>query len=131
MLTGHDSIYTLVRKMRAQCSQGCWWGRARWAARRCHSPLPSSSPHSRHTHASSSCSTCVYVHCMSYRICFEWVAGLCRETNRLRSQSRQSAKLFLQSSELRLPHPFTRRRVCPPFGSGGRGGTLAEVEGMV
>jgi hypothetical protein len=26
----------------------------------------------------------------------------------------QSAKLFLQSSELGLPHPLTRRRVCPP-----------------
>jgi hypothetical protein len=39
-------------------------------------------------------------------------------------QSRQSAKLFLhniQSSELGLPHPFSRRRVCPPplFGPGG------------
>ncbi len=30
------------------------------------------------------------------------------------SQSRQSAKLILQSSELGLPHPLTRRRVCPP-----------------
>jgi hypothetical protein len=39
-------------------------------------------------------------------------------------QSRQSAKLFLQSSELGLPQPLTRRRVCPPFGSGGRS-TLA------
>jgi hypothetical protein len=29
-------------------------------------------------------------------------------------QSRQSAKLFLQSSELELPQPLTRRRVCPP-----------------
>jgi hypothetical protein len=29
-------------------------------------------------------------------------------------QSRQSAKLFLQSSELRLPQPITRRQVCPP-----------------
>jgi hypothetical protein len=29
-------------------------------------------------------------------------------------QSRQSAKLFLQSSELGLPQPLTRRRVCPP-----------------
>jgi hypothetical protein len=28
------------------------------------------------------------------------------------SQKRQDAKLFLQSSELRLPHPLTRRRVC-------------------
>jgi hypothetical protein len=31
-----------------------------------------------------------------------------------RSQSRQSAKLFLQSSELGLLQPLTRRRVCPP-----------------
>ncbi len=30
------------------------------------------------------------------------------------AQSRQSAKLFLQSSELGLPQPLTRRRVCPP-----------------
>ncbi len=29
-------------------------------------------------------------------------------------QSRQSARLFLQSSEWRLPHSLTRRRVCPP-----------------
>jgi hypothetical protein len=29
-------------------------------------------------------------------------------------QSRQSAKLFLQSSELGLHQPLTRRRVCPP-----------------
>ncbi len=29
-------------------------------------------------------------------------------------QSRQSAKLFLQSSEMGLPQPLTRRRVCPP-----------------
>jgi hypothetical protein len=37
----------------------------------------------------------------------------------------QSAKLFLQSSDLGLPQPLTRRRVCPPSpGSGGRG-TLA------
>ncbi len=34
-----------------------------------------------------------------------------------RPQSRQSAKLFLQSSELGLPHPLTRRRVCPPYPS--------------
>ncbi len=31
-----------------------------------------------------------------------------------RPQSRLSAKLFLQSSELGLPHPTTRRRACPP-----------------
>ncbi len=29
-------------------------------------------------------------------------------------QSRQSAQLFLQQSELWLPQPLTRRRVCPP-----------------
>ncbi len=29
-------------------------------------------------------------------------------------QSRQSAKLFFQSSKLGLPQPLTRRRVCPP-----------------
>jgi hypothetical protein len=40
------------------------------------------------------------------------------------AQSWQSGKLFLQSSELGLPQPLTRRQVCPPpFGSGG--GTLA------
>jgi hypothetical protein len=41
------------------------------------------------------------------------------------AQSRQSAKLFLQSSELGLSQPLTRRRVCPPpppfTGSGGMG----------
>ncbi len=39
------------------------------------------------------------------------------------AQSRQSAHHFLQSSELGLPYPLTRRRVCTspptPFGSGG------------
>jgi hypothetical protein len=30
-------------------------------------------------------------------------------------QSRQNAKLFLQSSELGLPQPLTRRRISPPF----------------
>ncbi len=30
------------------------------------------------------------------------------------TQSRQSARLFLQSSELGLPHPLTRSRACPP-----------------
>jgi hypothetical protein len=38
------------------------------------------------------------------------------------AQGRQSTNLFLQSSKLGLPHPLTRKRVCPsPFGSGGRG----------
>jgi hypothetical protein len=45
------------------------------------------------------------------------------------TQSRQSAKLFLQSSELGLPQPFTRRRVCPPSpGSGGRSTLAGERE---
>jgi hypothetical protein len=41
------------------------------------------------------------------------------------SQSRQSAKLFLQSYEMGLPYSLIRRRVCiPPLVPGG-GGTLA------
>jgi hypothetical protein len=40
------------------------------------------------------------------------------------AQIRQSAKLFLQSSELGLPQPLTPRRVVPPPpGSGGEGHT--------
>jgi hypothetical protein len=35
-------------------------------------------------------------------------------TTLFKPQSRQSAKLFLQSSQLGLPQPLTRRRVCPP-----------------
>ncbi len=52
--------------------------------------------------------------------------------NVAKSQSRQSAKLFLKSSELGLPHPLTRRLVCLPpmvrgeghtrLGGQGRGG---------
>jgi hypothetical protein len=43
----------------------------------------------------------------------------CRETSFQQcsgepTEYRQSAKLFLQSSELGLPQPLTRRRVCPP-----------------
>jgi hypothetical protein len=34
-----------------------------------------------------------------------------RRGNRSGAQSRQSAKLFLQSSELGLPHPLTRKQV--------------------
>ncbi len=40
-------------------------------------------------------------------------------------QSRQSAKLFLQSSELGLPQPLSRRRLCPPFDSAGEAHSLA------
>jgi hypothetical protein len=43
--------------------------------------------------------------------------------------SRQSAKPFLQPSELGLPQPLTRRPVCPPPpGSGGRGTLVGERE---
>jgi hypothetical protein len=46
-----------------------------------------------------------------------------------RTQSRQSAKLFLQSSELELQHLLSRRRVAPPphptLLSGGEGTTVA------
>jgi hypothetical protein len=52
--------------------------------------------------------------------------------NACRAQSRQSAKLFLQSLELGLPQPLTRRLVCPaPLdpGSGGTG-TLAGERGV-
>ncbi len=42
------------------------------------------------------------------------------------AQNRQSAKLFLQSSKLGLPHPLTCRRVLhPPPPLWFRGGTLA------
>jgi hypothetical protein len=44
-------------------------------------------------------------------------------------QSSQSAKLFVQSSELGLPQPLTRTRVCPPPLHRGRG-TLAGERGV-
>jgi hypothetical protein len=46
-----------------------------------------------------------------------------------KSHGRQSDKLFLQSSELGLLQPLTRRRVCPSPGSGGRG-TFASERGV-
>jgi hypothetical protein len=47
-------------------------------------------------------------------------------------QSRQSARLFLQSSELGLPRPLNRRRVCPPppLVQGGGGAHSPAVEGV-
>jgi hypothetical protein len=40
------------------------------------------------------------------------------------AQGRQIANLFLQSSKLGLPHPLTRKRVCPsPFSFRGEGHT--------
>ncbi len=51
-----------------------------------------------------------------------------RESN---PQSRQSARLFFQSSELELPHPLTRRRVCSPLlWFGGEGSQLARGRGV-
>jgi hypothetical protein len=44
-------------------------------------------------------------------------------------QSRQSTKLFLKSSELGLPQPLTRRRVCPPWFRGR--GTLERGSGSL
>ncbi len=41
------------------------------------------------------------------------VEDLCVFSGRLEAQSRQSARLFLQPSELGLPHPLARRLVCP------------------
>jgi hypothetical protein len=38
---------------------------------------------------------------------------------------RQSAKFFLQSSELEIPQPLTRWRVCPPLVPGGGAHSLA------
>ncbi len=40
---------------------------------------------------------------------------LCRRLSWAPEKCRQSARLFLQSSELRHPHPLTRRRVCSPL----------------
>jgi hypothetical protein len=46
-------------------------------------------------------------------------------------QSRQSAKLFLQSSELGLPHPLPAGECAhPPLWLGGGGGTLAYERGV-
>ncbi len=47
-----------------------------------------------------------------------------------RSQSRQSAKLFLQSSELGLPQPPTHMRVCPPHPVLGGGAHSLAGEGV-
>ncbi len=66
--------------------------------------------------------------CIQCRHCIwkpqDWERSrLCPET-----QSRQSARLFLKSSEMGLPQPLTHRRVCPP-GSGGGAYSLAR-EGL-
>jgi hypothetical protein len=47
----------------------------------------------------------------------------------IRRQSRQSTKLSLQSSELGLPNPHTRSRVCTPSSLVGVGDTLARGRG--
>ncbi len=43
-----------------------------------------------------------------------WAAGFVTPRGLSAAQSGQSAKPFLQSSELGLPQPLTHRRVCPP-----------------
>ncbi len=51
-----------------------------------------------------------------------WVGSGKNFRNLVQAQSRQSAKLFLQSSELELPHPLTRWPVVvppPPLVPGG------------
>jgi hypothetical protein len=55
-----------------------------------------------------------------------WISGSIQS----KPQSRQSAKLFLQLSELGLPQPLTCRRVCPsPPVLGGGAHSLA-IEGL-
>jgi hypothetical protein len=49
---------------------------------------------------------------------------------KFKAQSRQSAKLFLQSSELGLPQPLTRSRLCPPPPRFWGRGTLAGERGV-
>ena len=51
------------------------------------------------------------VHCTVYSK-IHLVGGFC--VSLYVAQSRQSARLFLQSSELGLPRPLNRRGVCPP-----------------
>jgi hypothetical protein len=52
------------------------------------------------------------------------------ETLRINHRVGRVQSFFLRSSELGLPQPLTRRRVCPPpSGSGGRG-TLAGKRGV-
>jgi hypothetical protein len=55
---------------------------------------------------------------------------LCRRLGWAPEKCRQSATLFLQSSELRLPHPLTRRRVCSPLFWFRGGYTLTAAEGV-
>jgi hypothetical protein len=61
------------------------------------------------------------------RISTNYVHSYCK--HQLRAQSRQSAKPFLQSSELGLPHPLTRRQVCPPLVPGGWAHSLVAERG--
>ncbi len=64
-----------------------------------------------------------FVHCLLFLL--HWL-NFYDILSTITPQSRQSAKPFLQSSELELPQSPTRRRVCPPpFGSGGGTHSLA------
>jgi hypothetical protein len=74
---------------------------------------------------------CVY-HFRSYSMCIKNAFRLFLHRVQCISQSRQSARLFLPSSELGPPHPLAPRRVCPPpFGSGGGHTRLRERGGGV
>jgi hypothetical protein len=57
-----------------------------------------------------------------------------QQTYKTTEYSRQSAWLFLQSSELGSPTPLTDRRECPALfdsgGGGGRGAHLLAGEGL-
>ncbi len=55
---------------------------------------------------------------------------LCRRLGWAPEKCRRSARLFIQSSELRLPHPLTRRRVCSPLLWFRGGYTLTAGEGV-
>jgi len=58
---------------------------------------------------------------MAVSWCMVEVGGRLWRGGRVTAQSRQSAKLFVMSSELGLPHPLTPCECVPPplFGEGG------------
>ncbi len=61
---------------------------------------------------------------------YSWYRNRYENIHKMFSSPWQSAKPFLQSSELGLPQPLTRRRVCPPPPLlGGRAHSLAR-EGL-
>ncbi len=60
----------------------------------------------------------------------EWICWSVEEVHTLVHSAGRVLSFFSSRSELGLPHPFSRRRVCPPpFGPEGRAHSLA-VEGL-